>query len=209
MNNKDIRILVVDDDPDVLFATARIMKKEGYDVSEAATGQECLEQTERQQPDLILLDVELPDILGTEVCHRLKSDDKYKSIYIMMLSGRKIETDDQADGLEVGADGYVARPVSNRELRARVGVMARLIRAERKCAHYIVELEQALAQIKVMSGIIPICSHCKQIRDDQGYWNRLENYIQAHSEAKFSHSVCEECLDKYYPEVDFEDEENY
>lgn len=63
------------------------------------------------------------------------------------------------------------------------------------------ELEAARDQIKVLGGIIPICMHCKEIRDDQGYWNKLESFISKNSEAEFSHGICDSCLDKHYPEV--------
>ncbi len=61
------------------------------------------------------------------------------------------------------------------------------------------ELSQALDDIDTLSGLIPICSHCKKIRDDKGYWNQIESYIQDHSKAKFSHGICQECAKKYYP----------
>lgn len=60
------------------------------------------------------------------------------------------------------------------------------------------ELEDALAQVKKLSGLIPICGYCKKIRDDQGYWNQIDAYIEEHSEAKFSHGICQECSDKLY-----------
>jgi DNA-binding response OmpR family regulator len=202
MDNSDIRILVVDDDPDILFATVRILKKEGYEVIGAETGNECLEKTVQEQPDLILLDVDLPDILGTEVCSQLKNDPEHQKKHIMMLSSVKTSSHDQADGLDAGADDYIARPVSNREFLSRVQLMVRLIRAERKNDTYISELVQAIERIKVLSGIIPICMHCKQIRDDKGYWNQLEKFISDHSDARFSHGLCEACLKKYYPEED-------
>jgi DNA-binding response OmpR family regulator len=191
MDNSDIRILVVDDDPDILFATVRILKKESFEVISADTGNRGLEKVENDHPDLILLDVELPDILGTELCKQIKSTPDHQKRYIMMLSGGKISSDDQADGLDSGADGYIARPVSNRELISRVHSMVRLIRAERKTESYIQELQQAMEKIKVLSGIVPICMHCKQIRNDKGYWNQLEVFIEKHSEAQFSHGICE------------------
>lgn len=64
------------------------------------------------------------------------------------------------------------------------------------------ELRDALAKVKTLSGFLPICSHCKKIRDDKGYWTQLENYIRDHSDAEFSHSVCQECAEKYYPDID-------
>lgn len=62
------------------------------------------------------------------------------------------------------------------------------------------ELEEAMSNIKVLSGLLPICQHCKKIRDDAGYWNRIESYIMKHSDAEFSHGICDECLNKLYPE---------
>jgi hypothetical protein len=61
------------------------------------------------------------------------------------------------------------------------------------------ELEKALEKVKLLSGLLPICAKCKQIRDDKGYWNQIENYIRDHSEAEFSHSICPECINEMYP----------
>jgi hypothetical protein len=68
------------------------------------------------------------------------------------------------------------------------------------------KLEAALSKIKALSGMLPICSNCKKIRDDKGYWNQIETYIKEHSEAEFSHSICQECAKKYYPDMDIYDE---
>ena len=64
------------------------------------------------------------------------------------------------------------------------------------------KLESALAEVKTLSGLLPICMHCKNIRDDKGYWTQIESYIHEHSEAKFSHGICQECAKKYYPDMD-------
>jgi hypothetical protein len=79
------------------------------------------------------------------------------------------------------------------------------IRAENKNRKLINELQQALEEIKILKGILPICSHCKKIRDDRGLWNHIEVYIRKHSEAEFSHSICGECLKKYYPDLKIDD----
>ncbi|MBF0376457.1 MAG: hypothetical protein HQK72_03135 [Desulfamplus sp.] len=70
----------------------------------------------------------------------------------------------------------------------------------REIQHKNIELEKAYSQIKILSGIIPICMHCKGIRDDQGYWNKVEEYITQHSDAQFSHGICPKCMEKYYSE---------
>ena len=64
------------------------------------------------------------------------------------------------------------------------------------------KVEEALAKVKKLSGLLPICSHCKKIRDDKGYWNQIESYIHEHSEAEFSHGICQECATKYYSDMD-------
>ena len=74
-------------------------------------------------------------------------------------------------------------------------------RIERQLANTVNELEDALNKINTLSGLLPICSHCKSIRDDGGYWNRLETYIANHSDAEFSHSLCPNCLKQYYPDM--------
>lgn len=75
-------------------------------------------------------------------------------------------------------------------------------RAQTEKDKLIAELKDALIKVKMLSGLLPICSHCKKIRDDKGYWNQIESYIHEHSEAVFSHSICRECAKKHYPDID-------
>lgn len=73
---------------------------------------------------------------------------------------------------------------------------------EEERQNLIRELKNALAQVRTLGGLLPICMHCKKIRDDNGYWNKVEAYIEKHSDAQFSHSICETCLENYYPDDD-------
>ena len=75
------------------------------------------------------------------------------------------------------------------------------IAAEKERERLIAELQQALLEVKTLSGLLPICSSCKRIRDDSGYWNQLEAYIKTHTGAEFSHGICPECAKKLYPEL--------
>lgn len=68
------------------------------------------------------------------------------------------------------------------------------------------DLQKALSEVKTLRGFLPICSYCKKIRDDKGYWNQIESYIHEHSEVEFSHSICQKCAKKYYPDLDLYDE---
>jgi DNA-binding response OmpR family regulator len=204
--NSDIKILIVEDDPDLLFATTRIVKSAGYEVFTASTARQCMECVKKYLPDLILMDVVLPDAKGDALCRQIKEDPALKNIFVVLISGTKTDSAEQADGLEIGADGYIARPITNRELLARINAMVRILKAERERDRLIDQLEDALARVKKLSGLLPICAGCKKIRDDKGYWNQIELYIKEHSDAILSHGICPECIEKYYPDLNVYDE---
>jgi len=145
---------------------------------------------------------------GTETCRQIKTDESLRDIFVMLLSGVQTTSEYQADGLNVGADGYIVKPLSNKELLARVQAMVRIKRAEdalrekeKEQQELILELQAALAEIKTLKGFIPICASCKKIRDDEGYWDQLEAYISKHTDAVFSHGLCPECAEKYRAEI--------
>lgn len=207
IENQDIKVLVVDDDPDILFATSRVLKKAGYQMFTADSGKMAMEAVRTIVPDLILMDVVMPDAEGPELCRRIKDDPNFRGIYVLLTSGVRVESEEQAEGLDSGADGYIARPLSNRELLARVDSMVRILRAERERDQLIIELKKAISEIKRLSGLLPICSHCKKIRDDKGYWSQIESYIRDHSDAEFSHSICPDCAKIHYPEFDLYDDD--
>ena len=202
------KVLITDDDPELLRLTATILERAGYEVLEASTGKECLEATQAHHPDIILLDVILPDISGIEVCKQIKADEALRDIFVILVSGVQVSSEYQAEGLDVGADGYIIKPISNKELVARVHSLVRIKRAEdalrlkeKEQQKLISELQEALAEIKTLKGFIPICASCKKIRDDQGYWNQLEAYISKHTDAVLSHGLCPECAEKYEEEL--------
>jgi len=123
-------ILVVDDNTVLRRMTVITLTGAGYRVTEATTGAEALRLARATQPQLVLLDVGLPDLDGREVCRRLKADAATAALFVVLFSSTNISTLDQAMGLEHGADGYITRPISNRELLARVQAMLRLQQAE-------------------------------------------------------------------------------
>ncbi|HEY2747683.1 MAG TPA: response regulator [Polyangia bacterium] len=103
-------LLVVDDEPEINRLVARIFEKRGYRVITAADGAEALASVERDRPDLIMLDLNLPKIDGWEVCRKLKGDPSTRAIPIIMLTAAHANVDDAEIGLGLGADEYVAKP---------------------------------------------------------------------------------------------------
>ena len=200
-------ILAVDDDPKALAGAVRILRGAGHNVLEASSGQECLDMVRSHRPDLVLLDVVLPDIEGTEVCRMIKADPTLASVFVVFLSGMRTTPDNQAHGLDLGADGYIARPFSNREFLSRVTSILRIKKAEddlraekEKVERLNAELNETIGRVRKLEGIIPICMHCHSIRSDAETWQRLESYLQEHSDMILSHGLCPECLEKFYPE---------
>ena len=80
------------------------------------------------------------------------------------------------------------------------------VKAEEQREKVIIDLQATLSKVKRLSGLLPICSHCKKIRDDQGYWNQIDAYIEEHSEAEFSHSICQNCAKKHFPDLNIYDD---
>jgi two-component system phosphate regulon response regulator PhoB len=123
------RILVVDDEPDLLELVRVNLTQAGYDVETADTGQGGLDQARRARPDLLVLDVMLPDLSGTEVCRQIRNDRELHDVPVLMLTAKSEEVD-RVVGLELGADDYVTKPFSPRELTLRVGAILRRTTAE-------------------------------------------------------------------------------
>ncbi len=203
----EVTVLVTDDDSDVRFLAASLLFDAGYAVREAGTGKECLQTARSCHPDIILLDVLLPDMTGIEVCRKIKAEPGLRESFVILTSGTMVSSEYQAEGLNVGADGYIVKGLTNGEFLARIHSLVRIKKAEdalrekeQRQKKLIAKLRKALSEIRTLRGLIPICASCKKIRDDKGYWNQLEKYLIEHTEALFSHGICPECTEKLYPE---------
>ena len=145
MSTNDLSILVVDDDPDILHGTAHVLQRAGYRVTEAASGEEALALFGKIHPSLLLLDRDLGSMDGLEVCRRIKADPATAECFVILASSTYVETQDRSEGLEAQADGYIVRPVANRELLARVAAYSRMIRLGNELRRKTEILEQAAA----------------------------------------------------------------
>ena len=139
------KILVAEDDPEIRAATVRLLARAGYQVSEADNGVRGLETAFAVRPDLILSDVEMPELDGIGLCRQVRAHPDLKETLFMFLSSSRTKSDEQADGLDVGADGYIGRPVSNRELLSRVSAMMRIADATARANDMAARAEKATA----------------------------------------------------------------
>ena len=208
-------ILIVDDSRDEQELLSTRLRAAGYgslmvaDSAEAAfevLGQDRAGQR-TGEVDLILMDIMLPGVDGLAACRRITATEWLQDIPIIVIT---VKTDEQDlfAAFAAGAMDYIRKPVNQAELVARVS-SALTLRGERNTRKAreqellmrTQELERALREVKVLRGFIPICAKCKRVRTDTGDWQRLEEYIQDHSEAEFSHGICQVCMREVYPDV--------
>jgi DNA-binding response OmpR family regulator len=193
-------ILIVDDKPENLFALEQVLKKLGPEIIKASSGNEALALTLNHVFALILLDVRMPEMDGYEVAETLRGEEKTKDTPIIFLTASYTDDSQSLKGYDVGAVDYIVKPINPTILISKVRVFLELNRKENEHKKLIKDLSLALDKVKTLSGLLPICSSCKKIRDDSGYWQQVEVYIRNHTEADFSHSLCPVCAKKLYPE---------
>jgi DNA-binding response OmpR family regulator len=191
-----VKVLIADDDAVTRRLLEATLKSWSYEVCSATDGAEALRILEdKARPDIALLDWQMPETDGPEVCRIIRARPQTLPVYVILLTtlgGRQ----NIVEGLQAGADDYITKPFDREELHARLEVGRRIVELQRNLTERVHQLEDALANVKQLQGLVPICSYCKKIRNDSNYWQQLESYISAHSEAKFSHGICPECLEK-------------
>lgn len=193
-------ILIVDDVPKNLQVLGNILNKNGYKISAALNGEQALKIIDKAKPDLILLDIMMPGMSGFDVIKKIKSIDEIKEIPVIFLTA-KTEKEDVIQGIELGAVDYLTKPFNSTELLARVKNHLELKLSRDRLRKLNHDLQKALDEIKTLKGLVPICANCKKIRDDDGFWQEVEHYVAAHTEAEFSHGICPTCMKKLYPEI--------
>jgi len=191
-----VRVLIAEDDAVSRHLLEATLHKWGYEVVVASDGLQALEiLRQTDAPSLAILDWMMPGMDGAEVCLKARELSVGRLLYIILLTakGRK---EDVVEGLTAGADDYIIKPFDRSEMKARMNAGERILRLQAELAARVKELELALANVKLLQGLLPICCYCKRIRNDQNYWQQVDTYVAEHSEAQFTHGICPECRDK-------------
>jgi DNA-binding response OmpR family regulator len=188
-----MKILIAEDDPVSRSVLQRMLTNWGHAVLAVADGLNAwrILQTE-DAPKLAILDWMMPEMDGPAVCRMTRDLARENPTYVILLTARQ-QKSDIVVGLDSGADDYVAKPFDAQELRSRIHVGERVLALQRKLADRVRKLEAALAEVSLLSGLLPICSYCKKVRDDKNYWQEVETYITAHTDVHFSHGICPPC----------------
>ncbi len=194
------RILVVEDELIVSADLQDRLSRLGYKVAGAAsTGEDAVKKAVDLHPDIVLMDIILKgDMDGIEAAALVKQRCQIPVIFLTANSNDMIL--ERAKVTE--PFGYLLKPFEQRHLKMNIDIAVYKSRLERERAQLLRELQDALARVKTLSGLLPICAWCKNVRDDEGYWKSVESYVQSHTDARFSHCLCPECMEKHFPAAD-------
>jgi CheY-like chemotaxis protein len=198
-----LQVLVADDEPVSRTVVGAMLKKAGFPVIFAPDGEQAWQQLDVDDPPAIaLLDWEMPGLQGPEVVQKMRARRAKTPTYVILLTSRDSSAD-IVQGLRAGADDYVTKPANEDELIARVNVGAKVVQLQAALADRVRSLEEALANVKALQTLLPMCAYCKSIRNDQNYWEKVETYFSQHSNVSFTHSYCPNCYERFVkPELE-------
>ena len=191
-----MKILIADDDRFSLRLIETVLSSDSWELISCSAGDQALRALQQSPaPEIAILDWMMPGMNGIDVCRQARKIPGL-STYLILLTSRD-RPEDLVEGLAAGADDYIVKPFNETELRARISVGSRIVTLQRGLADRVTELEAALIRVKQLQGLLPICSYCKKIRNDQNYWQKVESYIGQRSGATFSHGICPDCMDTH------------
>ena len=188
-----MKILIAENDPISRRLLEVTLLKCGYEVVVAHDGLQAWEMLQSSYaPRLAIIDWMTPGLDGLELCRKARCFLSNLPPYIILLTmrGRK---EDIVEGLQNGADDYLLKPFDPEELRGRILAGERIIELQRALGSRQLEQESALARIKKLHGLLPICEHCRRLRNGSDYWQEVEAYVSTHSDSQISQGVCPDC----------------
>ena len=195
---KNIHVLIAEDDPASAIVIEAMLKKLDYTVvGTAKDGEATLEAVRELEPDVILMDVCMPEKDGIQATREIQ---QLRPTPVVILTASDTQ-ENVADASAAGAGAYLIKPPEADEIERAITIAMARFDDMVQLRRLNEELHEALDKVKTLSGLLPICSACKKIRDDKGYWTQVEVYIEDRSEAEFTHGMCRDCAKKLYPDL--------
>jgi sigma-B regulation protein RsbU (phosphoserine phosphatase) len=176
-----MKILIAEDDAVSRRRLEMTLTKQGHEVRSVPDGLEAWEIWKQEEIPVVISDWIMPGADGLALCRMIRGMHRGHYTYVVMLTSLEGKTN-YLEAMEAGADDFLNKPFDEEQLAARL-----------KVAERILGLRQ---HVNRLEGLLPICSYCKKIRDEQNTWKQMESYISRRSEARFSHSICPECFEK-------------
>ncbi|MFZ2955951.1 MAG: response regulator [Candidatus Ozemobacteraceae bacterium] len=195
--SKSLILLVEDEALTAMYLQTSLISL-GYDVPAIASkGEDAIRLTAELHPDLVLMDITLSGSMnGIQAAAAIRKASGTPVVFLTAHSD-----DETLRHAKLSQPfGFLPKPCNMGALKTTIEMALYKSSAEREREKLIIELQEALAKVKILSGLLPICASCKKIRDDRGYWQQIEVYIRDHSDAEFSHGICPECSQKLIAE---------
>jgi phosphoserine phosphatase RsbU/P len=177
-----VRILAVEDDPVSRAVLRQALRRLGHETVEAEDGEAAWEVLQNEPFRVVVSDWMMPRADGLELCRRIRKRSEAEYLYFILLTSRDATAENQTEAADAGVDDFLTKPLDLPELWTRLRVAERILRYT--------------TQVRQLEEMLPICSYCKKIRDDQNYWQQIEGYISERTGSDFSHSVCPDCYQR-------------
>lgn len=177
-----VKILAVEDDAVARAVLRKALQRLGHEVIEAKDGQEAWVAMEATPVRVIVSDWMMPNLNGLELCQRLRARPGAEYVYFILITANSADSTNRIAAADAGVDDFLSKPLNIEELWMRLRVAERILR-------YATQVQQ-------LEELLPICSYCKKIRDDQNYWQQMEGYINERTGSEFSHSICPDCYQR-------------
>ena len=190
----DVKILIAEDEFTTRMMVQVCLEKWGYRVESVTNGNDAWVALQKPDaPHIAILDWEMPELDGVEVCRRAKELESVTPPYIVLLTGRDSKTD-IVKGFDAGADDYMTKPFNDNELRARVRVAERLVRTQSSLSESVAELKEALNQVEMLENGIEVCRECQKIFSPyDGEWHGFRDIMEKGEDPRFIARTCPDC----------------
>ena len=177
-----MKVLAVEDDNVARSILRRSLERLGHEVIEARDGEEAWEAWLKDRPRVAVSDWQMPKLDGLKLCKRFRAQQGNDYVYFILLTATGATVSNRRVAAEAGVDDFLTKPIDMSKLWMRLRVAERILKYT--------------TQVHRLEEMMPMCSYCKKIRDDQNYWQQIESYINERTGTEISHSVCPECYQR-------------
>ena len=181
-----MKVLIAEDDRTSRALLHGSLLTLGYEVIETVNGASAWDTLGRTGARIVVSDWVMPDIDGLELCRRVRARKEAPYVYFILLTGKMLGAEHYAKAMDEGIDDFLTKPLDVDALRIRLRVAERIV--------------QLTERVRTLEGILPMCAYCRQIRDERGKYQSLEEFVSLKTPAQFSHGVCPECAKKHFPD---------
>ena len=183
-----MRILVAEDEPASALLVEKSLEDLGHEPTCVSDGAVAWGMHQVEPFPVIITDWRMPEMDGLELCRRVRADPRPRYTYLVILTSVG-SPEGFREGMRAGADDFMVKHLDPEQLEARLVVAERVLRLQ--------------SDLRTLQGLLPICSYCKRVREGQDYWQQVEAFVQAKTDARFSHSICPDCYQRHVvPELE-------